>query len=398
VHVPIQCQQTDTLPIHTRRISDKVLVVWPGDFAQTTNMIAVASERGIVVVDTESSWSVTAEIRDVIAREFGRDDFAYLINTHGHMDHGGGNQVFRDTEIIGHERCVRLLENALGTDNLNARRERLGNWIAGLTQQLDSLPVGGPEALTGEERVLYWRRVVADLESGFELTLPRMTFSDGLALDLGDVTVQMYYFGGLHTDDHLVVHVPEEGLLLTGDILADSWIPVLSDGVEVDIPLMLAHWKMILRNEAQLRHIVNGHWDNDVSPTYFQQAHRYVRTIWEELREARSRGAGLESVYAQLDLESRFPEFRELVHEYEGVNYHRKNIEIVWALLGTESPFSNLHGPYLGQEPPGLTPKGLTPGLISVEGRDEAGLVVAPGGREVFSGQWSRSRGAGHPP
>jgi len=63
-------------------------------------MIAIASEQGIVVVDTESSWSLTAEIREVIAREFARDDFAYLINTHGHADHGGGNQVFRDAVIV----------------------------------------------------------------------------------------------------------------------------------------------------------------------------------------------------------------------------------------------------------------------------------------------------------
>jgi len=131
------CQKLDTLPIHTRRISDRVLVVWPGDYAQTTNMIAIASERGIVVVDTESSWSVTERIRDLIAREFGRDDFAYLVNTHGHADHGGGNQVFRDTEIIAHDRSRRLLQDALGPGNLNGRRDRLGYWLSGLTRQLD---------------------------------------------------------------------------------------------------------------------------------------------------------------------------------------------------------------------------------------------------------------------
>lgn len=63
----------------------------------------------------------------------------------------------------------------------------------------------------------------------------------------------------------------------------------------------------------------------------------------------------------------------------------------------TASPFSNLHGPYLGQEPPGLTPKVFAPGLISVEGRDEAGLVVAPGGREIFFWTVEPVEGGGRP-
>ncbi len=329
-----QSQSAEAIPVHTRRISEKVLVVWPGDHAQTTNMIAIASERGIVVVDTESSWSITAEIRDVLARELGREDFAYLINTHGHADHGGGNQAFRDTEIFAHERCSSLLESALGEDNLVRRRERLDYWLTGLRRQLDSLPAGAPEALAVEERTRFVSRVLADLGADFELTLPNVTFTDRLTLDLGDLTVRIYYFGGLHTNDHVIVHVPEEGLLLTGDILSDSWIPVLSEDDDVDIPLMLANWETILEDEEQLRHVVNGHWDLGMSLGYFRQAHEYVRTLWEEVRVAQSQGGELETVITELELDDRFPEFSALVHEYGGVDYHRKNIELMWALSG----------------------------------------------------------------
>ena len=331
---PCQSQLADALPIHTRRLSDRVLEVWPGDFAQTTTMIAIASEQGIVVVDTESSWSLTAEIREVIAREFARDDFAYLINTHGHADHGGGNQVFRDAVIVAHERCPEALRSALGDDNLSRRREHLNYWLRGLDQQLRSLPENEPEALEVEEQARYVRRIEADLESGFELALPDVTFSDRMTLDLGDLTVRIYYFGGLHTDDHVVVHVPEAGLLLTGDVLNDSWIPVLSESEAVDIPLMLAHWETILQRDEELRHVVNGHWDLGISLAYFRQAHQYVRTLWEEVREARSLGFDLDGVYGSLQLSDRFPVFRELVHEYEEIDYHQRNIELMWGLLG----------------------------------------------------------------
>ena len=63
----------------------------------------------------------------------------------------------------------------------------------------------------------------------------------------------------------------------------------------------------------------------------------------------------------------------------------------------TVSPFAELHGPYLGQEPPGLTPKPFAPGLISLENRDEAGVVVAPGGREIFFWTVEPTEGGGPP-
>jgi glyoxylase-like metal-dependent hydrolase (beta-lactamase superfamily II) len=283
-------------------------------------MIAIASQQGIVVVDTESSWSVTEEIRRVIAREFGRDDFAFLINTHGHTDHGGGNQVFGDAVIVAHERCPEMLRSVLDEANLDRHRERLTHWLRGLHQQSQSLSQDDPELPAVRERARYVTRIVTDLGSDFELTLPHVTFPDRLTLDLGDLTVRVYYFGGLHTDDHVIVHVPEEGLLLTGDILTDSWIPVLSESEDMNIPLMLAHWETILQRDEALQHVVNGHWDLGISLTYFRQAHRYVRTLWDEIGDARSQGLELEAAFDRLVLQDRFPEFRELVHEYEGVD------------------------------------------------------------------------------
>ena len=326
-------RQADVLAIHTRRISDRVLVVWPGDHTQTTTMIAIASEQGMVVVDTESSWSVTAEIRDVIAREFQRDDFAFVINTHGHTDHGGGNQVFGDAVIVAHDRCPGLLRSALDPDNLDRFIERRRFRLEGLEQHLRSVAANDPEAASIGEQVHYLRQILADLESGFRLTVPQVTFSERLTLDLGDLTVRMYYFGGLHSNDHIVVHIPEEALLLTGDILTDSWIPTLSEGDDVDIPLLLSHWDTILQRDQELQHIVNGHWDLQLSVAYFRQARQYVRTLWDEVRVAHSRGLDLGAVYDRLPLEDLFPEFRAVTHESGGIDYHRRNIELIWSLL-----------------------------------------------------------------
>lgn len=62
-----------------------------------------------------------------------------------------------------------------------------------------------------------------------------------------------------------------------------------------------------------------------------------------------------------------------------------------------DTPFAGLQGPYLGQEPPGLTPAVFAPGLISLDERDEAGLVVAPGGKEIFFWTVEPPEGGGPP-
>ena len=46
--------------------------------------------------------------------------------------------------------------------------------------------------------------------------------------------------------------------------------------------------------------------------------------------------------------------------------------------------FPILHGPYLGQEPPGMTPKIFAPGIVSTDGAREFSGTFSPDGREYY--------------
>ncbi len=45
-----------------------------------------------------------------------------------------------------------------------------------------------------------------------------------MTLDLGDTTFDLSYIGGMHTASDTAIFVPEHGLLLTGDTMADVWL------------------------------------------------------------------------------------------------------------------------------------------------------------------------------
>ena len=93
---------TDEVPTTFERHSERVLVVKTGK-ATYDKVIAIASKKGLVVIDTGIAPSLARKYRKIIEREFDRSDFLYVINTHYHYDHSNGNQVFADAEIIGHE-------------------------------------------------------------------------------------------------------------------------------------------------------------------------------------------------------------------------------------------------------------------------------------------------------
>ena len=181
-------------------------------------------QKDIVVVDTFGVPKVDAQIRKVIARELGRDDFAYLINTHEHADHTGGNSIYADCTIVGHD----LIAAGLVRD-----RRR------GATSVLEWYP---------QHARRHWRRSFKGLDSddpglrtskrtsfttacSSRRTRPagswchrRLTFSDRMTLDLGNTTFELSYIGGMHTASDTAIFIPEYGLLLTGDLMADVWL------------------------------------------------------------------------------------------------------------------------------------------------------------------------------
>jgi glyoxylase-like metal-dependent hydrolase (beta-lactamase superfamily II) len=91
------------LPLNQKKMSDRVLIVWIGDYMQQIATVALATEKGLVVIETSLIRAHDARIRKAIEKEFGRDDFKYVINTHFHHDHTAGNQIYADATIVGHK-------------------------------------------------------------------------------------------------------------------------------------------------------------------------------------------------------------------------------------------------------------------------------------------------------
>lgn len=227
-----------------------------------------------LVVDGEESLLVDTLFDEVLTREMlaemraqvGRKgrEMDYLVNTHANGDHTFGNRLVEGAQIIASKRAA----------------EEMGEFPP---EMLAELMRAAPQmGLLGEYLTACFGAF--DFE-GIPLTEPTRTFSDELTLEVGDKQVRLVEVGPAHTAGDILVHVPDDRVIYTGDILFIEGTPVIWAG-PVGNWIRACNYIMSLEVEA----IVPGH-----GPITDKQGVRRVRDYLTYLdTEARLRfDAGL---------------------------------------------------------------------------------------------------------
>jgi len=306
------------LPLHIREFDSGAIRVWIGDHISSTATVAFATEKGLVIIDTTGNPKVDRQLRQVIAQKFGRDDFKILINTHEHGDHTGGNSVYADCTIVGHE----LVE--AGMRHNPEDRQRMIEWLttraAELEEQVKQGADENPHLARQQEELILKRLELNVAQSESVPVPPTKTFADRLDLDLGDTTFELYYIGGMHSASDIAIFVPEHGLLMTGDTMADIWLTDTPGclasftgrpGVKHDFPLLLANWNLLLAKKENIKTLVPGHWNGELTFAGFEARVKYVEELWAGANEAKVAGTSLQKMLAQYNLTTRFPHLAE---------------------------------------------------------------------------------------
>lgn len=311
----VAAEEVAGLTLHIQRLNPATVRVWTGDYVSSTATVAIGTDKGIVVVDTTGIPKVDAELRKVIARELGRNDFKVLMNTHEHADHTGGDGVYADCAIVAQE----LLP--AGTVVSPDDRKRSLDWYAAraveLKASLAKEPPGSAAAKTLREELVLNRLNAEVLSSNAKLPAPTTTFSDRMSMTMGGTTFELYYIGGMHSASDTAIFVPEHGLLMTGDTMADVWLTdtpgclesfVARRGVPHDFPALLENWQILLSKKAQIKQLVTGHWNGELTMTGFEDRVNYVGTLWSGVNDGVRAGKPLGDLEREYRLDTRFPE------------------------------------------------------------------------------------------
>lgn len=172
----------------------------------TTTLIKNGNEA--ILVDTMFDTLALA-VRQYIAKE--GLVLKYIINTHYHGDHTGGNSYFKEVPKIAHRNTMMLIDT--------------------------KAPYGPPDTFGVNDR-------------------PGMLFKDHLSLYIGDLQVDVVYLGAGHTTGDAIVFVPKSNVVIMGDVMLDAeltlpFFPAPEDG--------LAVLEQLLKKIDSTTQVVTGH-------------------------------------------------------------------------------------------------------------------------------------------
>lgn len=181
-------------------IGDRVLVRRYAFFDQ--NIVAILDHDEALVVDTRSTDAQAREILDDL-RELGAPRVGIVVNTHGHFDHAFGNRSFRPAVIWGHERSVPFLERYR-----SELRAQLATELPAIAEGLRAVHIDPPDRV----------------------------FATSAVVEVGGRRVELSYLGRGHTDNDIVLVVPDADVLCAGDLLENDAAPSYGDAFPLDWP------------------------------------------------------------------------------------------------------------------------------------------------------------------
>ncbi|HTO53554.1 MAG TPA: MBL fold metallo-hydrolase [Myxococcota bacterium] len=163
-----------------------------------------------LLVDTLFDLRLTAEMLAAMRKQVpAAARIATLVNTHANGDHCYGNQ------LVAGARIVASRASAEEMDELPP---------AAMARVIENAAALGP---AGE----YFKRVFAPFDfRGIAYTPPTETFDGELRLRVGAKEVVLFEVGPAHTRGDILVWVPEDRVVFTGDILFIGGTPIIWQG------------------------------------------------------------------------------------------------------------------------------------------------------------------------
>ena len=280
---------TEVVPgvYHARGASDLVV---------GSNAGVIVNEADVLLVDSHiSPAAANALVEDL--RSITDRPVRYAANTHWHFDHAHGNQVYPpEVEIISHEATRAAI--AEGRSNSGRSYELFVGSIPGRIAQMEAtLDTLTDEAARAElEATLEGQRTYYAQLQEVVPTPPNTTLSERLTLYRGGREIQFHFFGRAHTEGDVIVYLPNDRVIITGDMLTGG-LPYMGDGY-------VNEWIETLDRVKALDFdwIIPGHGAPYRERERIDHLQAYLRDLWDQSVALHGEGVSPEDAADRIDL------------------------------------------------------------------------------------------------
>lgn len=267
-----------------------------GDMTVGANAGIVVNEEDVLLVDSHISPAAADALLEDL-RTITDKPVRFVANTHWHFDHAHGNQVYpADVEIISHEasRAAIAAGRSKSGRTYDLFTAGIPDRIAGMEATLDTLTDASArsELETGLESLTTYYAQLQEVVP----TPPNTTLSERLTLFRGGREIRFLFFGRAHTEGDVVVYLPDDGVLLTGDMLTEG-LPYMGDGYVNEWIETLEQLKAL-----DFEWIIPGHGSPYRDRARIDHLQDYLLDLWNQAVSFHERGQSAEEAAAAVDL------------------------------------------------------------------------------------------------
>ncbi len=233
------------------KVTDKVFCIQ----GETANIAVFLGKEALLVVDSEYPKTAPGLLQKI--RSISSLSIKYLVNTHYHGDHTGGNSIIGEgAEIISHKNCQ-------------------ASFLRTLKPEDDPKSKGAPQTI----------------------------FEKEMTLKMGEDAVRLLHFNPGHTSGDTVVVFPTAGVLVAGDLFFHGMAPYIDveDGADT------ANWVLTIRQLAEKYpdyKIIPGHGKVTDMQEWLKFSD-YLEYLRKEVKKAMAAGKTKEQAQESIDT-SRF--------------------------------------------------------------------------------------------
>jgi cyclase len=252
------------------------------------NSTVIEGDKGVILVDSGGSDEVGRHIAKAV-RKITDKPVTHVVNTHHHGDHYLGNVAFEGATLISSEMCRKMV--------LETGHEWLGIMERDIGRKLP-----GTKPLAAE------------------VTYPAGTRTETF---IHGVRLVFWVPQGSHTVGDLLVHLPDDKVLVAGDVLVSRVVPTLQDGflknwirtLDEILALDVAYFVpghgdlMTLRDVTALRGAMLRFYSGVVEGFRNGQSEGEIRksldlSIWDKLERSYVIGRNINRAYLEIEADS----------------------------------------------------------------------------------------------
>ena len=212
---PVKAQQDlENVQIKTIPVADSIYML----IGQGGNIGVSAGDDGIFLIDDQFA-PLTGKIRAAVGK-ISKEPIRFLINTHWHFDHTGGNENLGKAGVV-----------IVAHDNVRQQMS-VDQFIELFNREIPASP---------------------------SIALPVITFNDTTTFHLNGSTIHAFHVEFAHTDGDSVIHFREANVIHTGDVYFNGIYPFIDVDSGGSINGMIAAVNRILALCDDQTKIIPGH-------------------------------------------------------------------------------------------------------------------------------------------